>query len=123
MLFVLAAGTAMFFLLRKKQGTKDLATINQELIIGKWKTIPVDADDSTFSSYILTFHKNGTLTRFQTDAEIDDTTFYTWKNESEIHWNMNANDAVGHDYKIAKLTKDSLQFTIADSILVLFTKL
>ena len=38
-LLIIAAGTGIYFLLNKKVRATEVAAINKELIIGKWKTV------------------------------------------------------------------------------------
>jgi hypothetical protein len=121
-LLVVAAGGAAFFLLNKKKNTTEVATINKELIIGKWKTDAVMANDSGFNKYSYNFQKEGTVLRSLNDSVKSDTTHYEWSKASELVWKEKAGDSTGKTYSVVKLTQDSLQVQSKDSSTVLFIK-
>ena len=86
-LFVVAAGGAAFFLLNKKKNTTEVATINKELIIGKWKTDAVTANDSSFNKYSYSFQKEGVILRSLSDSAKADTSTHSRHRhaDSEAH--------------------------------------
>jgi len=121
-LLVVAAGTGVFFLLRKK---KDPAanSINKGWIVGKWKTGAVMANDTNFSKYSFDFQENGNVIRSLNDSVKADTSHYEWNKANELVWKEKAADSTGKIYTVLKLTADSLQVRATDSSTVLFTKL
>jgi hypothetical protein len=122
-LLVVAAGGAAFFLLNKKKNTAEVATINKELIIGKWKTDAVMANDSGFNKYSYSFQQGGIVLRSLSDSVKADTTHYEWNKANELVWKEKASDSVGTTYSVVKLTQDSLQVQSKDSVTFLFTKI
>ncbi len=128
-LLVIAAGGAAFFLLNQKKNTTEIATINKELIIGKWKTDAVMANDSGFNKYSYDFKKEGVLLRSLGDTVKVDTSHYEWNKANELvlsEWTPSekekASDSTGKTYSVVKLTQDSLLVQSKDSVTVLFTK-
>jgi hypothetical protein len=121
-LLVVAAGGAAFFLLNNKKNTTAIASINKELIIGKWKTDAVMANDSTFNKYSYSFQKEGIVLRSISDSVKADTSHYEWNKANELVWKENAGDSTGKTFSVLKLTPDSLQVQSNDSSTVLFTK-
>lgn len=120
-LLIVAAGTGIFFLLRKKKGKSTANEINKEWIVGKWKA---DAGkDSAFSLYRYDFTKDGNILRSLSDSAKADTSHYEWNKANELVWKEKANDSTGEFFSIIKLTKDSLQIQSKDSATILFTKL
>ena len=121
-LLVVAAGGAAFFLLNKKKNTTVITTINKELIIGKWKTDAVMANDSLFNKYSYNFQQAGVVLRSLNDSAKADSLHYQWSKANELVWKQKANDSIGTAYSIVKLTQDSLQMQSKDSLAVLFFK-
>jgi hypothetical protein len=129
-LLVVAAGAGAFFFLNKKKSTTDVVEINKGLIIGKWKTDAVPANDSGFSKYSYHFQKEGVLLRSISDSVKADTAHYEWNKANQLVWSgwspsekEKTSDSTGKPYSIVKLTQDSLLLQSADSVTVLFTKL
>ena len=127
-LLVVAAGTGIFLLLRKKNETTTANSINKEWIVGKWNPIAIGSDstlanDSNFSKYRFEFQKDGNVVRSINDSVKADTTHYEWNNNNELVWKEKANDSTGKIYVVTKLTSDSLQMQATDSSTILFTKL
>lgn len=121
-LLVVAAGGAAFFLLNKKKNTTEIATINKELIIGKWKTNAIMANDSSFNKYSYSFQKEGIVVRSLGDTVKADTSHYEWGKANELVWKEKASDSTGLSYSVVKLTQDSLQVQSKDSSTILFIK-
>jgi hypothetical protein len=122
-LLVIAAGAGAFLLFNKKKNAISTTEINKELIIGKWKTDAVPANDSGFNKYSYHFEKEGVLLRSISDSAKADTAHYEWNKANELVWKEKASDSIGKIYSIVKLTSDSLQLQAADSATMLFTKL
>ena len=121
-LLVVAAGGATFFLLSKKKNTTAIANINKELIIGKWKTDAIMANDSGFNKYSYSFQKEGVVLRSISDSVKADTSHYELNEINELVLKEKASDSTGKTYSVVKLTQDSLQVQSKDSVTVLFTK-
>lgn len=135
-LLIVAAGAGAFFLLSKKKNTTETAKINKELIIGKWKTDAVMANDSAFNKYSYDFQKEGTVIRSLNDSVKADTSHYKWSKANKLVWSEwtlpvspsgpsekeNTSDSTDKIYSIVKLTRDSLQIQSQDSTTVIFTK-
>ena len=118
-LLIAAAGTGVFFLLRKKKNATT-SEIKKEWIVGKWKA---DAGkDSDFSSYNYDFLKDGKIIRSINDSAKADTAHYEWNKLNELVWKEKISDSTGKIFSVIKLTQDSLQFQSRDSIRILFTK-
>ena len=128
-LLVVAAGAGIFLLLRKKKETTVANDIQKELIIGKWKSDAVMANDSNFSKYQFDFQKDGNVIRSLNDYVKADTSHYEWNKGNEMLWSgwtplekEKAGDSTAKVYVVTKLTKDSLQVQAADSSTVQFVK-
>lgn len=120
-LLIVAAGTGIFFLLRKKKNKPTANEINKEWIVGKWKA---DAGkDSAFSQYNYDFLKDGNILRSLSDSAKTDTSHYEWNKANELVWKEKAGDSTGKIFSIIKLTQDSLQVQSKDSATILFTRL
>jgi hypothetical protein len=128
-LLVVAAGAGIFLLLRKKKETTITNDLQKELIIGKWKSDAIMANDSNFSKYQFDFLKDGNVIRSLNDSTKADTSHYEWNKANELVWSgwtpsekEKATDSTGKVYVLTKLTTDSLQVQTADNSTVLFTK-
>jgi hypothetical protein len=110
-LLILAAGTGVFFLLRKNKGTQTTETIHKDLLIGKWK-------DSA-NHYV--FEKEGIILHSLNDSLKADTSYYAWK-DNDLVWKENAEDSIGRTFIIQKLVRDSLQLLSKDSVSILLIR-
>jgi hypothetical protein len=109
-LLIIAAGTGIFFLVRKKNNQPELQTINKEWIIGKWQTISVTPlKDSAESTYRVEFHKDGLVTRSQADSAIADSSHFKWTKDSSLVIKQTIKDSTGQEFIVELLTKDSLK--------------
>ena len=123
-LLIVAAGAGIFFLLNKENDDQQIATINKELIIGKWKTASsLPAKDSAQPIYQYNFLKDGNIIKSLNDSAKIDTSYYEWSKTNELVWKENASDSIGNIYAVMKLTTDSLQMQAKDSSTFLFTKM
>ncbi len=136
-LLIVAAGAGAFFFFNKKKDNNEVATINKELIIGKWKvdSIYFNADDtveqfnlvlintldSNYLDYQYDFSKQDIITSL--DNKIIDTSHYEWNKADQLVWNQNVSDSTGTVFSVFKLTQDSLQLFAKDSSTILFTKM
>jgi hypothetical protein len=121
-LLIVAAGTGVFFLLRKKKDTTVTNGLNKEWIVGKWKQ-NAGTTDTSFSNYQFDFQKDGHVIRSLNDSVTADTTHYEWNKANDLVWMEKHGDSTGKTYAVLKLTPDSLQVQSADSSTMLFTKL
>jgi hypothetical protein len=129
-LLVIAAGAGAFYYFNQKSGDKpEMSSLNKELIIGKWKTDAVMANDSGFNKYSYNFQNEGTILRSLNDSANADTMHYEWSKTNDLVWSEwtpsekeKASDSTPTIYSVIKLTQDSLQVQSKDSIKVLFTK-
>ena len=123
-LLIVAAGAGIFFLLNKEKDDQQIATINKELIIGKWKTASsLPAKDSAHPIYQYSFLKDGNIIKSLNDSAKTDTSHYEWSKTNELVWKENASDSSGNIYAVVNLTTDSLQMQTKDSSIILFTKM
>jgi len=122
-LLIVAAGTGIFFLVRKKQSLATSTTINKELIIGKWKTVSPSAVDSTIINYEYEFKSEGLVLKLLNDSSKVDTSYYKWNKANELTWSTRQQDSVfAQVYFVDKLTTDSLQLRSNDSTVHSFTR-
>lgn len=120
-LLIVAAGTGVFFLVRKKKDKPATNEINKEWVVGKWKA---DAGkDSAFSRYSYDFLKDGNIVRSLNDSAQADTSHYEWNKNNELVWKEGLSDSTSKVFAVIKLTLDSLQVQSKDSAIILFTKL
>jgi len=122
-LLILAAGSAAYFFIYKKNTTGNADNINKEWIVGKWKTDAVIAGDSNFNKYHFEFNKDGFILRSIPDSAEIDTTSYEWSKTNELIWKDKISDSTGKIFRLTKLTRDSLQVQTKDSTSILFTRL
>lgn len=109
LLIVAAAGTAFYLLTRTKKNSQT-ATVNKELIMGKWKTAAQEpAADSAKTLYQYEFQKDGIVLRAAGDSVKADTTHYEWNKSNELVWKEKAADSIGKVYTVVKLTGDTLE--------------
>ena len=136
-LLIVAAGAAIFFLLREKNKSITANNFQQEQIIGKWKfnslLFSKDSNDnfmpgimgmvdSNLSKYHYEFTKDGFITFSLGDSLIRDSSRYEWDKESQLVWKENPADTSGDVFKVSRLTIDSLALQSKDSSVLLFTK-
>jgi hypothetical protein len=120
-LLIIAAGTAVFFLLRNKKNITATNGFPKEWILGKWK--PNEVNDSNLSKFQFDFQKNGNVIRSLNDTAKADTSHYEWSKANELVWKNNASDSTAKVFKVTKLTNDSLQIMSVDSSTILFFKM
>lgn len=122
-LLVVAAGTAVYFLVIKKKKDQPVTGINKEWIIGKWKTdLSRAVADSTNPPVTYDFREAGIALRSVSDTVKADTLHYAWKETGELMLKEKAADSTGTVFTISKLTMDSLEVKGIDSATVLYTK-
>jgi len=121
-LLVVAVGTGVFFLLRRKKDETVTKEITKEWILGRWTTGAATATDPGLSKYQLDFQKDGRVIRSKNDSTRADTSHYAWNKTNEMVWKEKATDSTGNILLVTKLTPDSLQVQAADSSATLFIK-
>jgi hypothetical protein len=136
-LLIAAAGTGVFFLLRKKKSTTS-NEINKEWIVGKWKVDSIspgkdpehviiallDATDSAAKKEVHHFYDNGLLVSGNPyDSPIkNDSSHYEFSKNNELVFKEKASDTASTIFSIIRFTKDSLQIQTKDSTWMLLTK-
>lgn len=136
-LLIIAAGTAIFFLLQEKSKSSTANHFQQEQIIGKWEFdslffskdsndnfVPgiVEMLDSNLRKYHYEFTKDGSVAFSLGDSLIKDSYRYEWDKENQLVWKESPADTSGDVFKISRLTNDSLALQSKDSSVLLFTK-
>ena len=123
-LLIIAAGTGAYFFLFKKKHTEEAASINKELLAGKWKTVSYQpVIDSLQPLYGYDFQKDGIALRSTSDTVKADTTHYAWNKENELVIKANATDTAGMAYVVQKLSADTLQVqSKKDQVTILLIK-
>ena len=119
-LLVIAAGTAAFFLFRKKENST-ATTLNKELLLGKWTQQSVKGDTSTVIEF-YEFQEKGRLLQTKSDSSRTDTMHYEWNKVSDLVLKEKKNDSTSVVFHIIQLNKDSLQLKGKDSSTILFTR-
>lgn len=122
-LLVVAAGTAVYFLVIKKKKDQPVAGINKEWIIGKWKAESYQpVTDSVQPKFIYDFQKEGLALRSVSDTAKTDSLHYSWKETGELMVKEKPADTTGLVFTVSRLTADSLEVKGSDNVTVLFTK-
>ncbi|HEX7903171.1 MAG TPA: hypothetical protein VF487_04760 [Chitinophagaceae bacterium] len=136
-LFIIAAGVAIFFYLRKKDKPTVASDIKKEWIVGQWKIESVHSGkdaannfmvgimglvDSNSMKYHYEFTKQGNILRSLGDYVSKDTSLYEWNKSNQLVWKQDKMDSTGSILTVATLNKDSLQLQTVDSTIFLFTK-
>jgi hypothetical protein len=114
-LLIIAAGTGVFFLLRKTKGTQTENRINKEWLLGKWK----EAGKDSAGNYL--FEKNGVIIHAMNDSLNTDSSYYSWK-DNDLVWKEDQTDSIGKIFIVRMLTQDSLQLQGTDSANILLVK-
>ena len=133
-LLMIAAGTAIFILLTKKDKTITANKFRQEQIIGKWKLDSLwslkDSNthfikglfDPQLKKYHYEFKKDGSIFQFVDDSLTKDSSRYEWANENQLAWKEYLADTSVEVFNISLLDKDSMKLQSKDSSVLLFTK-
>jgi hypothetical protein len=122
-LLVVAAGGATFFLLNQKKKPGNIASINKELIIGKWKPAASQPADTAQPHYQYEFQKDGIALRSLNNTVKADTTYYGWNAKNELVIRENTGDTTGKTFTVVQLTGDSLQLQAEkNAVSLLLTK-
>ena len=123
-LLIIAAGTGVFFLLQKKKNSNELQQpFQQELLLGKWKTMEKSVTDTATAEYRYEFAKDGMFFKTLNDSLIADTGYYNWKDKNKLIWKLNATDTTGTKFVVVKLSADSLKVQTKDSLIIFFSRL
>jgi len=122
-LLIVAAGTGVFFFLRKKNNTTPKNEINKEWIFGSWKAVPDQATaDSNLVPFRFDFKADGLLLRSAGDSVKKDTAYYAWTKTGSILLKKAASDTTGQELIVISLKTDSLQLKSGENNQTLFTK-
>lgn len=122
-LLVIAAGAGVYFLFIKKKEKPEVAAINKEWIIGKWKPgSHQPLTDSVRPVFQYEFQKDGVAYRSVSDTVKADTIAYMWQEKDKLLIKEKSTDTTGTVFIVSRLTQDSLHVLGNDSVTVLFTK-
>ncbi len=137
-LLIVAAGAAIYFLLKKSN--KPIAQTNtyKEQIIGKWKLdslmLPNDSSsdflagimglvDPHLKKYEYEFTKDGAISLRLGDSLIKDSLRYVLNNKNQLIWKEYPVDTAGTVFNIPTLNKDSLLLRADDSTTLVFKRI
>lgn len=119
-LLVVAAGTGVFFLLRKKKNAPGANKISKELIVGIWQQAgPVDSGQV---HYLYQFLEGGFLLKSASDSAKADTARYEWNKTEQLVWKDGKTDSAGKIFTVLKLSRDTLQLQSKDQVTALFIR-
>ena len=119
-LLVLAAGTGIYFLVRKQEHQPVPSSFNKEQLTGTWASIPKSPNDSVAFNESYQFQSNGRVIHVL-DSTKADTLFYDWKKD-QLVLKQQQTDTIGTEYTITQLINDSLQLRAVDSTVLRFTR-
>ena len=136
-LLIIAAGTAAYYLLQKKNSPVTGNTIQQENTIGKWKLDSLYALKDTSNNFMLgiigiiepdlrkynyEFKKDGSISLSIGDSLTADKSRYEWNKNNQLTWKEHPADTTGELFTVSLLNTDSRSLLSADSAVLLFTK-
>jgi hypothetical protein len=133
-----AAGGVAYYLLQKEK--YENLSINQELVIGKWKidSLVAKKDSTNNGLALLLFAIDSNAGRevydFQTNGQVfvslpndslskKDTSSFAWGKDKELLWKDNHSDSSTESMTLIKLDKKDLVLRSVDSILVYFKRI
>ena len=135
-LLIMAAGAALFFLL-KKQNQAVKRHIQKDLLVGKWKPDSLNRPnnsklicltgstgmiDSNRMKYEYEFTEEGSVGLWLKDSLTKDITRYEWTDEDQLAFKEIQAGKATEVFNVSELCKDSLLLTSRDSITLLFTR-
>lgn len=139
LLFIAAAATGVYYLLKEKKNPTVFNSIKKEKLTGKWKIDSlVTTKDSTSDGLALLFFAIDSTTGkqvydFQESGQVlvslpsdtlskKDTSSYAWSKENEILWKEKYTDSTTEKMTVIKLDKKDFILQSKDSTLVYFKK-
>jgi hypothetical protein len=137
-LLIVAAGAAIFFLLKKTNKPVITSHIQQQQIIGKWKLdslmLPNDSTsdflvdimglvDPHLKKYEYEFTKDGAISLSLDDSLTKDSLRYVWNDKGQLLWKEYPIDTVGTVFDIPTLNQDSLLLRSDDSTTLVFKRI
>lgn len=139
LLFIAAAATGVYYLLKEKKNTSVVNSVKKEKLIGKWKIDSLVAThdstsdglalllfdiDSTARNQVYDFQESGqVLVSLPSDTlSKKDTSSYTWIKENEMLWKEKYTDSTAETMTVIKLDKKDFILQSKDSTLVYFKK-
>jgi len=140
LLFIAAAATGVYYLLKEKKNTSVVNSIKKEKLIGKWKidslvaskdstsdglALLLFAIDSTARNQVYDFQESGqVLVSLPSDSVFQkDTSSYAWIKENEMLWKEKYTDSTAETMTVIRLDKKDFILQSKDSTLVYFKKL
>lgn len=139
LLFIAAAGTGVYYLLKEKKNASVYSSIEKEKLIGKWKidslvatkdstrdgfALLLFAIDSTARNQVYEFQESGqVLVSLPSDTvSKKDTSSYAWIKENEMLWKEKYTDTTAETMTVIRLDKKDFILQSKDSTLVYFKK-
>lgn len=139
LLFIAAAATGVYYLLKEKKNPTVFNSIKKEKLTGKWKidslvttkdstsdglALLLFAIDSTAGKQVYDFQESGqVLVSLSSDTlSKKDTSSYAWSKENEILWKEKYTDSTTEKMTVIKLDKKDFILQSKDSTLVYFKK-
>lgn len=139
LLFIAAAATGVYYLLREKRNEPVSGSIKKEQLIGKWKidslvavkdstkdglALLLFAIDFTARNQVYDFQESGqVLVSLPSDSiSQKDTSSYAWGRENEMLWKEKYTDSTAEAMTVIKLDKKDFVLQSKDSTLVYFKK-
>src|SRR5687767_3757050 len=139
LLFIAAAGTGVYYLLKEKKNATVSGSIKKEKLTGKWKidslvatkdstrdglALLLFAIDSTARNQVYEFQESGqVLVSLPSDTmSKKDTSSYAWSKENEMLWKEKYTDSTAETMIVIKLDKKDFILQSKDSTLVYFKK-
>ena len=137
-LLIVAAGAAIYFLLKKTNKPLAHANTYKEQIIGKWKLdslmLPNDSSsdflvgimglvDPHLKKYNYEFTKEGAISLSLGDSLTKDSLRYVWNDKDQLIWKEYPVDTTGTVFHIPTLNRDSLLLRSNDSTTLVFKRI
>ena len=136
-LLILAAGTSIYFLMRKQNKLNDAHNSKHDWILGQWKldSIRVSGDstgqfmvgimgmvDSNLLNYHYEFQKNGIIKTTLSDSLVQDSVRYEWNKQDQLVWKEYPSDTTGEAFTVLLPHPNSLVLQSQDSTSLMFSK-
>jgi len=136
-LLIVAAGAAIYFLLKKTNNPLAHTNTYKEQIIGKWKLdsllLPSDSSsdflvgimglvDPHLKKYEYEFTREGAISLSLGDSLTKDSLRYVWNDKNQLQWKEYPADTAGTIFAVPTLNKDSLLLRSDDSTTLVFKR-